>query len=294
MLRLLLTLILLVYFPLAFAAESRLKVGTYLGFYRPALEDLNENEFTSPIAGVADIIVDAGDNRQEDFVFDNPLPKLEPAADAGLEFLWTLNDEYEFIAGGGTWESTSRSLASGSLYLQGRPADFVNERTGKISFNEFYFGLKYKLIHSPKKYNAYYRLTLNEVFDIDYREDLIFLFTSGDAGGVKKSVILESQATGLLMLQPGFGLDYFFSDWLSVGVDASYVVGMRRVTLIDGKSHVDFLPTDNLSLLLPQRIDPSTGNLQYLSQDPVNDNDYTTMRLSFDGWKLLLRLNISF
>jgi len=292
--RLFIIVVLLLNSPLALAAENKLMVGTYIGLHRPALEDLSEKEFRSPVGGIADIIVDAGDNRQENFIFNNPLPNLGVGVNAGLEFLWELSDKYSFIVGGGTWESTARSLAYGSLYLQGQAGDFVNERTAKISFNEFYFGLRYNLIRSPKNFKAYYRLTLNEVFDIDYREDLIFLFTSGDAEGVKKSIILESQATGLLMIQPGFGVDYSFNDLVSVGIDASYVIGTRRVTLRDGKSKVDFLDTDNLSLWLPQRVDPVSGDLQYLSQYPVDNQDYSTMRLSFDGWKLLMRFNVSF
>lgn len=96
------------------------------------------------------------------------------------------------------------------------------------------------------------------------------------------------------MLQPGFGMDYFFNNTVSIGVEASYVLGLRRVTLRDGESNVDFLPTDNLSLWLPQRVDPASGDLQYLSPNPVDDEDYSTIKLSFDGWKVLARISIHF
>ncbi len=293
MLRLPVFLILIMSISQSFAEPSRLSVGTYIGFHRPALEDLVDHEFKAPIAGEADV-VDIDGNVKNKILFPNPLPKLGLGTNAGLEFLWKLNDKYDFIVGGGTWEAYSRALAAGGFFLQGQFSEVVSERTAKLSYNEFYFGFKYNLIHSPKKYKAYYRLTLNEVFDIDYREDLIFLFTSGDADGVKKTMILESQATGLIMLQPGFGVDYFVRDWLSFGFDASYMLGFKRVNLGDGSSKVDFLPTDNVNIWLPQRIDPVTGDLQYLSQEPVDKEDYTTMRLSFDGWKALLKMNIYF
>ena len=294
MLRLPVIVFLLFYFPVVLAEETRLSVSSYLGLHKPALEDLNQHEFKAPIAGLADLIVGTGDNITTDVFFLNPLPEFSPGVTAGLEFLWRLNDRYDFIIGGGTWEVSSRALKAGDFFLQGQPAEVVNERTAKISYNEFYFGLRYNLIRSPKKLKGYYRLTLNEVFDIDYREDLIFLFTSGDAEGVKKSMILQSQATGLLMIQPGFGADYYFNDTISVGLEASYLIGLKRVSLRDGRDDVDFLPTDNLSLWLPQRVSPETGDLQYLSPHPVDNNDYTDIRLSFDGWKVLFKMNLHF
>jgi len=281
-------------FAQAVAAESRLSVAPYLGVYRPGLGDLVDKEFKAPVAGIVDVIDITGSTVRSQVLFPNPLPKLGLGANAGLEFLWKLSDKYEFIVGGGTWEAYSRALAEGGFYLQGEASDVVNERTAKVSYNEFYFGFKYNLLRSPKKYKAYYRLTLNEIFDIDYREDLIFLFTSGVAEGVKKSMILESQATGLMMLQPGFGLDYFVRDWLSFGFDVSYMIGFKRVNLGNGTSKVDFLSTDAVSIWLPQRVDPVTGNLQYLSQNPVDENDYSPIKLSFDGWKSSFKMNIYF
>ena len=292
--RLLVALFLPFYVSPALAEDTRLSVSTYLGLHKPALEDLNQHEFKAPIAGFADLIIGTGDNITTNVFFLNPLPELSPGVTAGLEFRWNLNEKYDFIVGGGTWEVSSRAIKEGGFFLQGQPADVVNERTAKISYNEFYFGLRHNFIRSPKNLKGYYRLTLNEVFDIDYREDLIFLFTSGDAEGVKKSMILQSQATGLLMIQPGFGADYYFNDNISIGLEASYLIGLKRVALRDGRDNVDFLPTDNLSLWLPQRVDPQTGELQYLSPNPIDRDDYTNIRLSFDGWKVLFRMNFHF
>lgn len=274
--------------------EPKLSVGTYMGFYRPALEDLNQGEFQSPIAGEAQVINDQDELDTVEVVFPNPLPELGMGVNSGLEFQWRLNEKYTFLIGGGTWEATSRAVRSGGFYLQGEASDVINERAAKISYNEFYFGFRHDVLNLPKKYDVFYRLTLNEVFDIDYREDLVFLYTSGPAVGVKKTMVLQTQATGLLMLQPGFGFNYHLRDWLTIGMDAAYVVGLRRVTLRDGKQSFNFLSTDNLSLWLPQRLNPSTGNLEYLAANPEDRNDYTTMRLNFDGWKAHFTMKIHF
>lgn len=277
------------------AAGGRdLGAGIYLGVHRPKLEDLNEGEFKSSIGGFATVFTDVGNNVQETLNFKNPLPELELGVNGGLEFQWLINDEYSFVFGGGTWEATSRALTSGGFYVQGAPAEVTSERVAKLSYNEFFFGLKKSIVEIDNTYKLHYRLTLNEVFDIDYREDLVFLYTAGKAAGVKKTIVLQSQATGLLMLQPGIGGDYFFREWLSVGVDASYVIGLRRITLRDGTSNTNFLPTDNITFWLPQKVGSASGNLEYLNHDFRTIDDYSTIRLNFDGWKLLFKMNLYF
>lgn len=278
----------------AMAAGETLGVGIYLGIHKPALEDLNEGEFKSVIGGFGTLFTDTGNNESRRLNFNNPLPELELGVNAGLEFQWIIDDDYSFLLGGGTWEATSRAVAAGGFYIQGATADVINERIAKLSYNEFYFGLRRNIVDIDDKYKIYYRLTLNEVFDIDYREDMVFLYTSGRAVGIKKTIVLQSQATGLLMLQPGFGTEYFFRDWLSVGVDASYVIGLKRVTLRDGTSDTNFLPTDNLTFWLPQKVGAASGDLEYLNHDFQEIGDYTTIRLNFDGWKLLFKMTVYF
>ncbi len=285
--------------PALFAAPAHvyakeLGVGVYMGVHRPALEDINDKQFKSPLAGFATVFSDAEENNVVRLNFKNPLPELELGVNAGLEFQWPLSGDYIFLFGGGTWEASSRAITKGGFYVQGEAADVINERVAKISYNEFYFGLRKDIAGKNKKYKAYYRLTLNEIFDIDYREDLVFLYTSGKADGVKKTMILQSQATGLLAIQPGLGFEYRPREWMSFAVDASYLIGFKRVTLRDGTSDVNFLPTDNLVLWLPQRLNNDTGQIEYLHQNPTESDDYTVMRLSFDGWKLLFKVNLFF
>jgi hypothetical protein len=304
--RLLLVVILGIILPVSVvsAKGESFSVGTYLGVHRPALEDLNDGEFKSSVGGFATITdAESGKNTHPriNFVnthprinFVNPLPDLGMGVNAGLEFKWLLNKNYSFVTGVGTWEASSRATTSGAFALQGQTADVVAERLAKVSYNEFYFGFHRTVIDVPQKYKAYYLLTLNEMFDIDYREDLVFGYVTEPAVGVKKAIILQSQATGLIGLQPGFGADYYFRDWLSVGMDASYFVGFKRVTFRDGDLQQSFLGTDNLTLWLPQRVSPETGDLQSLNHDYQTIDDYKTMRIIFDGWKLLFRMNMYF
>jgi hypothetical protein len=280
----------------AWGAEERtFSVGIYFGVHRPALEELNQQEFQSPVAGVATLTnASSGGNNSQSLYFTNPLPELGLGTNAGLEFQWQLDRKNSVIFGGSTWEATSRAATDGLFALQGELADVHTKRTAKMSYNEFYAGIRRYVIDEPRKYKVYYRLTLNELYDIDYREDLSFTYLTGLAQGVTKSIVLMSQATGLLALQPGIGGDYFFRDWMSVGIEASYLIGLRAVQLREGDLKQDFLVTDNLSLLLPYRMNPNTGYAEYLRNPPKSDNDYDRLDLSFDGWKILARMNLYF
>ena len=292
--RCLLILLLFTSANVAVAESDRFSVTTYLGLHRPALEDVNRREFKSPMAGVADFVDELGINTPTRINFDNPLPELGAAVNSGLEFQWWLSDKFVFLVGMSSWEASSRALAKGDFFIQGQPADVVSERSARMSYNEYFFGLRYNVISKSEKFKMYYRATINEMFDIDFREDIVFLFLTGDASGVKKSMILQSQATGLLLFQPGFGGEYFLRDWLSVSLEASYVIGLKKIALRDGSSDSDFLPTDNLSIWLPQRISPETGNLEYISNPPKDAEDYNEMHLNFDGWKALVKMSIYF
>lgn len=271
------------------AAEDKpiVSLGAYMGLYRPALEDLNQHEFKSPIAGTATLTNTDG-NVTVPIFFPNPLPELELGVNAGLELEWFIADKYSMLIGAGTWESTSRATIDGAFAIQGVRSEVRNDRLAKISMNEFYLGIKRKVIDRPRRYNLSYRVTLNEMFDIDYREDFVFTYLTGPAQGFKKVIILQSQATGLIGIQSGISGEYFLRDWLTVGVDFDYLVGVKQARLRDGSLKSSFLSTDNLNLRLPQILSPQ-GDLQYLEED---GSEYHTMKLNFDGWKLLFRLKL--
>ncbi len=282
--------------PRAVFAESKFSIGPFLGLHRPVVEDLNEGEFKSPISGVATIVNFQDDTQtQERIYIQNPLPPLGIGANGGLELQWAYNAKYSVIVGGSTWEASSSASVQGPFAIQGVRSDVITVRTATLSYNEFYVGLRRNAVIVPKKFKVYYRATLNEIFDIDYRENIEFNYLNGPAAGVNKSVVLETQATGVLAVQTGIGVEFFLSKWLSFSADASYVIGLRSASLQEnGDPKQDFLFSDNLNLWLPQRIGPESSNLEYLSQEAESKEDYIPLKLNFDGWKVLFRINALF
>lgn len=263
-------------------------MSPYIGLHSPNLKDLNNGQFRSPYEGTADIIDEFGFNNPTSFIYRNPMPELDPGVLAGLEFIWRINEKHSLLIGGGTWESTSYSTGQGLFPVQGAFESAVSQRKGDMSYNEFYLGWRYDAVRKPKKYNLYFRLSAHEIFDIDYREDFSLLFLSGPPRSFRKSVVVQAQATGLLLLQGGGGGEWFINDWLSLGAEAGYGLGMKEMTLGDGRLTTDFRDTDNLFLQVPIVPGPN-GRMQYKLE---SGSEYRQLRLSFDGWKALFKVTI--
>jgi hypothetical protein len=270
--------------------EHNWGVSPYLGLFSPSLKLLNRGEFLSPYVGTADLIDQFGNNNNitVPFIYRNPLPELNPGAIGGLEFKWRINDKNILLLGGGSWEATSAATARGIFPVQGAFESVISQRKGDISFTEFYVGWRYNFIHKPGKHDFYFNLSIHDIFDVSYREDFSVLFLSGPPRSFRKSLVVQSRATGLLLLQGGGGGEWFINDWFSVGVEAGYAFGFRPLRLGNADLVTDFRSTDNLFLELPL-IQNSAGNMQYKEE---RGEKYRDFRLSFEGWKALFKATI--
>ena len=263
-------------------------LSPFIGAHNPNLEAINKGLFKAPYGGTAQNIDVFGATNSTTFFYQTPLPELSPGTLTGLEFQWNLNNRHALLIGVGTWEASSFATAGGNFPVQGAFESVVSYRKGDLSYNEFYLGWRYNLFDKPKKYKLYTRLTANEVFDVDYREDFSLLFLSGPPKSFRRSSVVVSQGTGLLMVEAGGGGEWMFTNWLSVGMEAGYTVGMKEMTLSDARVSTDFLDTDNLTLNLPIRPNDRTGQMEYLPES----GGPRSLRLSFDGWKALLKVTL--
>lgn len=268
-----------------------------VGLHAPNLRQLNEGVFRAPFSGRADVLLVGDSSTQGTFQLKNPLPSIDYGTLAGVEFQWKMSDEYWFLIGGSSWEAASEAETNGVLPLQGVLSRVSNNRRAKLSYNEFFMGWRHNVVRRPEKLNLYYRFSLHEIFDIDYREDWAFVFFDRPPTLVNgrsitsfgKNLTILSQATGVLLLQVGVGAEVFLKKWLSVGFESNYAYGIRDFTLRNSSSKVDFLNTDNLDVDAPLRQNPQTQNLEYNSE---NGSGYNGLALSFNGWKALLRVSI--
>lgn len=293
---------LLIYGPTTRAVENKhWSVSPLIGVSSPGLRRLNEGEFAAPLPGQGRLTLPgSGDNVNSNFIIDNTLEPIDWGTNGGVEFQLRVNDKNALLFGFSVWEGGSTSTVLTEIPFQGVLTSTVNERSGKISYFEYYLGWKRDLFTRPRKYNVYSKFSLRELFDIDYKEEFVFAFQGGPNESFKRVVVTESQATGVLMLELGMGFEYFIADWISLGVDAGYSFGFSRFKLGDASKKDDFQANDNIAFKLPAILDDDQ-KLKYLAEAAPFDNDpsyeqnfYSPLKLNFDGWRTLFRVNFYF
>ncbi len=304
--------------PPAQADETRWSFSFILGAHVTEMKDLNQGLYNSPFEGSAQVLIREGGNNTGgdgevidqneteimDYRFGNPLPDDRAATLAGVEFAWHPNDRHAFFIGISTWERTSINITTGNLPLQ---QYFINNvvnsrRSGTVSFTEYNLGWRYNFFRRPK-FRLYSALSVHEIFDIDYKERWVFLFADSpieDLVGVRRDMVMEAQTASLFMGGVGLGAEWFLRDWISLGFEGSYLISQDDFTLRHIKQRDDFISGDEIFRNgMPFR-QMSDGTLGYLRKDArpedLEDPDtresfYEAMKLNFDGWRLLFRVN---
>ncbi|HFD32446.1 MAG TPA: hypothetical protein ENJ28_07080 [Gammaproteobacteria bacterium] len=275
-------------------AEVKWSVSPLLGVNSPDLGLLNDKVLGSSLGLSGELLFSDGEGpRQVKYNIDNPLPKIRYGTEAGIEFQMELNPRNSFVIGMTSWEGVSTSLVKTTLPFQGKLKDTVYERRASISYLQYYLGWRRDLFKRHKKYTIYSRLMLSEVFDIDFRENFVFEFTDPANGGTtfKRIRRLETQATGLLMLQPAIGGELFMREWLSIGFDFGYSYSLNKFELGNAIDNSDFQGQDSVSLTYPTGPSPENSRkLGYLSD--VGERTYEKMELDMNGWRALFKINV--
>ena len=134
---------------------------------------------SAPTPGLGRIILDAGEAGQDfEFIFTNALPEMKFGTEAGIEL-----GTYWMIA-----------IPCSSAPVPGRvarvppcvrkfrfrsltPVGF--ERSARMSYFQYFLGWQRTLLSEAKKFKLHGRLAMHQVFDIDYKEDMVFGFDTG-------------------------------------------------------------------------------------------------------------------
>ncbi len=248
-----------------------------LGGHLPQLEAIDDGLFQADLLGDATVLIREGgnaiaadtqvvdSNKTEiiPFSYSNRIEPVKLGAFGAFEFAWHASPRNALIFGLGSWEKTALNVTSDNLPLQQYFVRNVvdSERRGRISYTEYTFGWRHDF-RSTGKFRYYSRLSLHEVFDIDYREDYVFRFVSTpipDLLGVRRDLVLEAQTASLFMAQIGGGVEWMLADWLSIGLEAGYLLGERDFQLRDIKFKQDLGDNDQVDLTGLPGVAQATG-----------------------------------
>lgn len=276
------------------AVEKRWIVSPLLGIHSPALRTLNHGEFKASTPGRGRLIFDDGGAGQDfEFIITNAMPAMRFGTEAGLELGYRLDERNTIFIGASSWESGSSAAMRTEIPFQGTLTPVGFERSARMSYFQYFLGWQRTLLDKEKKFKLHGRMAMHQVFDIDYKEDLVFGFDSGE-GSFKRIIVMESQATGLLMMQLGLSGEYFLTNWLSLGTDLGYTASLSKFKLGNATLSTDVQAEDNLNFRTPAQLD-AQQRLTYLAEvRSYDDVTYRDMELGFDGWRLLFRVNMYF
>lgn len=261
-----------------------------IGVSSPSLSKLNNGLFRSPLIWSGNVVTQpSGASQTENITVRNPLPKLRYGAKLGLEVAYDITGRDAIEFGYSTWDSSSTSTSQVVLPFQGQFNDVFFERTGDFQYNSFHLGWRHRIYGDHGKWRINTHFGLRELFDIDYRENMVFLFQTGPTQSFKRIIQVIPKATGVLMVDLGLGGEYFFTDWLSLGLRAGYSFGVQPFHMNNATIKSDFQANDNVGTLqLPLR--PGTnGQMQYLLP---NGQGYSDLSLRMNGWNTMLAITI--
>ncbi len=288
----------------AFAAKA--KKGGWIfspvvGVSRLALDAFYETVYKSPFVGSVEITTDLPEDVEgvsaypiERFSFENDLLPRQFDVEGGLEMRRYFGRQNDFFIGIAAWETISENAPIRVRFpLQGDKVNIADySRRGKLSFTQYYIGLRRYLTNRDSRFNAYVNVSLREIFDIDYEETNVFSFVSGAPAGFKRIFIFRSQATGFLMGQFGVGGEFRFAERFSIAMEGAYAFNLQSASLRGVTAVNDTNDGDRLRLqpLVIRAINP----LQDVGALNKDGETRTKVDLRFNGWHALVKFNVAF
>jgi len=288
----------------------RWSLSPVLGLHAPEIEAINEGSSKAPFLMEATLCRNCGlPNESEEvrrFTYDNDLDAIGYSANVGLEFQWVQSEKHSFLMGVSTWEGNADNSMRVEIPIQAQVRNAEYIRRLSLSYNEFYFGWRYTLFAKPGRYRWYSRLSLNEIFDVDLREEHVFNIIGSDLDGVKRILVANAQTTGVLTVQVGLGGEYFLKKNISVGFEGGYLFSERPFTFNSVRPDMNFGLGDNNRPIAPTRPSDPGQPLGYMDPSVTADAYFDTewddttqrdpwirdMKLRFDGWKFAFRFTV--
>ena len=272
-----------------------------VGVNRLALNVFYDTVYNAPFVGTVRITTDLPEDVEgessypsKSFHFENNLQPRAFDVEAGLEMRRRFGTQDDFFIGIGAWETLAEAGdITVTFPLQGQANNRANfRRKSKLSYTQYYLGIRHYLTKRSKKFNAYMNLSLREIFDVDYEETNVFQFVSGAPQGFKRIFIFKSQATGFLMFQFGMGAEYRFAERFSIAMEGAYAVHVKSGALKGVNVNNDYNDGDGIQSE-PLIIKPVNTLLEAGALDGDGET-YKKVDLRFDGWHLLAKFNIEF
>ena len=273
-------------------------VGTHI----PRITGLRNGMLQAPMIGEGVLSpenTEEGDDVNVPFHFRSPLSGKFNAAKSGIRFQWNNDSPVSMTFGFSTWEATAYGNTRVDFPIQGALENALYEREISLSYTEYHLGAIAELYKRDNN-RIYGIFALNEIFDLDYREDLTFSFHEGTDEAFQRILVLEAQTASVFSSTFGIGSEWSYNKVVSFSAELSYLLGVKSARLKGTKLSHNVLMRDQINLNNLKYPFGSTpeGNLTYLPKDATEaqlesgSDAYRKLDLSFSGWQFMLSMNI--
>lgn len=287
----------------AYDEDESWNISLQIGTHMPQIATLRSGLLKSPMIGRGTLIPENREQGQTEsvyFKFPSPLSGNFNAAKSMIQFEWRNESPVSMTFGFGTWEATAYGSANVDFPIQGNMEKSLYERSISMSYTEYNIGAKTRL-YTQGDFILFGQFSFNEIFDIDYREDLRFSFHQATEDAYQRILVLEAQTASLFSGVMGIASEWKFSKTVTFGAKLNYLLAFQKIQLQNGKLNFNIQTQDQLNLnnILYPFATPNqqTSAVEYLPGDASADQIgqpgvHKPMNLSFSGWQFLLSMNI--
>lgn len=272
-----------------------------LGTHLPQITSLRTGLFKSPMLGQGTLAPEnreEGENQTAKFNLPSPLNGRFNSAKSAIQFEWRNSSPVSMTFGFGTWEATAYGNSNVEFPIQGKLEESLYERKISMSYTEYHLGAKARA-YQYKDFTLFGRFSFNEIFDIDYREDLTFSFHQGTEDAYQRILVLKAQTASLFSGVFGLVGEWKYNKTITFGTELGYLFAIQKVQLRNAELNHNFLTRDqvNLNTIMYPFAAPPGDVVYYLPEGSTEDqieagNVYKPIDLSFSGWQFLLSMNI--
>ena len=285
----------------AYDEDENWNMTILAGTHIPKISALRNGLLKSPMIGEGTLSpenTEEGEDVTSAFNLPSPLSGRFNAAKSGIRFQWNNASPVSMTFGFGTWEATAYGSTNVEFPIQGALERSLYEREISLSYTEYHIGA---IAETYKKGNikVYGKFSFDEIFDLDYREDLTFSFNQGTDEAYQRILVLEAQTASLFSSTVGIGSEWIYNKTISFGAELSYLFALKSVQLRGTTLNHNILLRDQIKLnelLFPFASTPE-GALAYLpeniTEEQIEAGDlHKPLNLSFSGWQFMLSMNI--
>jgi hypothetical protein len=214
-------------FPLKPQEWEKWSVGILVGLYHPSLDLLNRILSDNNVGILQDPNFLLPGNPAFPTTQRNIVtPHIFGLAEYGVEAQLEINPKYSFTFAFSSWQGESRAEDSATIFTRSDQPPSIVPRDARyhVTINQFWWGIRYHFLNDPGRKKLYINLGLLGISGAYLTMDSLERVITNNKLSFDSVSVTEASGFGYTS-RFGAGGEYYVKKWLSLGVNANYVIG---------------------------------------------------------------------